>query len=120
MKLECETVVLRAYLRKLNMSDALAEKAAFEAEQERLKKLEEAELQRRKEEQLARDTALITETYLSPAQLDVQTEVAETITVPPPEEPKTIDVRFYDTFAAFRANMKAICIKHNIRYGGIK
>lgn len=36
------------------------------------------------------------------------------------EERKTVKVVFYETTAAFRAEMKALTEKHNIRYGGIK
>lgn len=37
-----------------------------------------------------------------------------------PEEPKTIKVIFYDTTAAFRAEMRALTDKYGVKYGGIR
>ena len=71
---------------------------------------------------MAKFTAPITETYFSaPALETVSTPVVcPESGISAPEEPKTIKVIFYDTTAAFRADMKALTIKHSIKYGGLK
>jgi hypothetical protein len=95
MKSETETTMLSAFLQKLELSDALAEKTRFE------------ELQKRMAE---------------PKPEPKPTEEAPKITEEEPkpdEELKTIKVIFYDTTASFRADMKELTSRHNIRYGGI-
>jgi hypothetical protein len=107
MKLAFEQNVLDTYLRTLDMSAALAEKARMEEQAERLKRLEESKA-------------------AQVAAAPVREVVAEAPAEPPrapqeafcaAEQTKDIDVRFYATTAAFRADMKALTIKHNIRYG---
>ena len=109
MKLDFEQNVLDVYLRTLDMSAALAEKARMQEQAERLKKLAEAQ----KPEPTAPIVkpepiiALATAPQIAPDAPQVA------------EQTKDIDVRFYATTAAFRADMKALTEKHGIRYGRV-
>ena len=104
MRLDFEQNVLDVYFRTLDMSAALAEKTRMEEQAERLKKL--------KELQASPPPAPVS--YPSPMQ---EPPSAPQDTFSDAEQTKDIDVRFYATTAAFRAEMKALTIKHNIRYG---
>lgn len=113
MRTPCEVSMIAEYIKTLDMSAALAEKARYEELQKRIE-----ERQKAKE---AAATVNFTEVSAS--------GVAQSYTIPrvacpetgtnAPEEPKTIKVIFYDTTAAFRHEMKALTDKHGIRYGGI-
>ena len=101
MKLKNEDQVLDAYLQSLDMSAALAEKRRFEEQQEKL---------------AAMSKASEAEKSIPPAARPAQ----KTAAVEPPEEPHTIKVIFYDTTEAFRHEMRDLCHKHGIKYGGIR
>lgn len=105
MKLENESFVIDAYLRNLNMSEALAEKTRFEEQQEKIR--------------LAAPPMIPASTCAPPPveQDPCPEEVAAPIRAPG-SEIKTIRVQFFNTTAAFRAEMKALCEQHNIIYGG--
>jgi len=127
MNLECEKQVTDVYLRTLDMSKALEEKSRYEDQQKKLaeyeakKAAEAAECEARQTaEAVARPAAEpqrepisfaepITETYLYHPEPAVMSS----------EEPKTIKVIFYETTAAFRANMRMLTEKYGIQYGGI-
>ena len=109
MKLDFEQNVLDVYLRTLDMSAALAEKARMQEQAERLKKLAEA--------QKPEPTAPVVE-----PEPVINAATAPQIAPDAPqvaEQTKDIDVRFYATTAAFRADMKALTEKHGIRYGRV-
>lgn len=115
MKLDCETQVLDAYLKNLDMSEALAEKNRFEEQQAKIKEYEEAQKAKEREQQEVIEVAKIEieqEQEIEPQEIQPVVELQE--------ETKTIKVIFHDTTEAFRAEMKALTIKHNIKYGGIK
>lgn len=99
MKLECEDRMLDAYVRTLDMGAALREKHEFEDRQKALKKTEK---------------------------IQPQSELVETVSLEIPdvnevvsEQLKTIDVRFYDTSAEFRKEMKRLTDKYSIRYSNV-
>lgn len=108
MALECESAVLSRYIATLDMSEAMAEKTRFEDEQKRIEEFTE----RQKARQAARAASQKLEEVKKEA-LDVEYEEVK-------PDVKTIKVVFYDTTPEFRAEMKALTEKHNIRYGGIK
>ena len=108
MALECESAVLSRYIATLDMSEAMAEKTRFEDEQKRIEEFTE----RQKARQAARAASQKLEEVKKEA-LDVEYEEVK-------PDIKTIEVVFYDTTPEFRAEMKALTEKHNIRYGGIK
>ena len=91
MKSEHETTMLQAFLIRLDIADALAEKTRYEELEKRMAAPKPTE-----------EAPKITEEVPKPA-----------------EELKTIKVVFHDTTASFRADMKALTDKHNIKYGGI-
>lgn len=97
MKLDCEDMVLDAYVRTLDMSTALQEKHDFEERQKVLKKKVKVEQTNSSENALEskQDDEILS------------------------EELKTIDVRFYDTTAQFRTAMKQLTQQYNIRYGNV-
>lgn len=97
MHLSNEVPALAKYYETLDLSAAIEENL-------RLQKLALAEDQKR--EPVQEPEALVD--LRSPSE------------VPPPEEPKTIKVIFYDTTAAFRAEMRALTEKYGVKYGGIK
>lgn len=98
MNLSNEVPALAKYYETLDISAAIAENL-------RLQKLALAEDQKKEPVQ---DPEMLVE-LRSPDEI-----------VPPPEEPKTIKVIFYDTTAEFRAEMRALTQKHHVKYGGIK
>lgn len=100
MKLSCEIQVKEAYLRNLDMSEALAEKARFE---EREKALEAAR-------QTAQQTARQDKSSAPPSQPAGSPEIK-----PPAGPSKTIRAVFYDTTPAFRQEMNALIRAHNIK-----
>ena len=93
MKLPYEENVIDVYLRTLDMSAALREKQRMEEQEKIIKSVSEAPIEEK----------------------EAPKKIQEA-----PEEPKTIKVVFYDTTEAFRKEMKALTIKHNIKYGGVK
>lgn len=101
MKLECEQRVIDVYLQTLDLSKALEEKARYEEQQ---KKIAEYEAKKAAEALLPQSAEEHTDVY------GLSKDIEQT---------KTIKVIFYDTTAAFRADMKALTEKHNITYGGI-
>lgn len=113
MRCECEDQMLTAYFARLDMSAALMEKSRYETRQEQLAKLAEAS---------ATPPKIVT----VPGHGEVSAEEAEQVAAAMDlafaqgEETKTIEVVFYDTTAAFRADMRALTEKHHIKYGGIK
>ena len=100
------------YYDTLNISDALAE---FKKLEELDRRREIAEEEKRKAEERAR---AVNVQPVSPPPLTMRSPEAPVNTVPA-EELKTIDVRFINTTSAFRADMKALCIKHGIEYGNV-
>ena len=88
------------YLRTLDMSAVMAEKNRLEAQADALKALEEAKAG--------------------------ETPARHVEAAPPVEQPgtdeilKDVPVIFYQTTAAFRADMKALCERHGVRYGRVK
>jgi hypothetical protein len=95
-----------AYLRTLRLGDAMDERRKYEEEQKALLKAQEPPAPPPAPEP-------------APVPLAAFPPEINTPPVPLAGTLKTIDVRFYDTTAAFRAEMKALTIKHNIKYGGI-
>lgn len=114
MNLECETIVLDTYLKRLNMSDALAEKNRYEERQKQLAELAALEKQNHVE------SVKTVEDVPAQGKQQVATYVEPVVSQPVTSDLKTIKVQFFDTTAAFRADMKALCEKHNIKYGGVK
>lgn len=113
MRCECEDQMLTAYFARMDMSAALMEKSRYETRQEQLAKLAEAS---------ATPPKIVT----VPGHGEVSADEAEKAAAAMDaafaqgEETKTIEVVFYDTTAAFRADMRALTEKHHIRYGGIQ
>lgn len=119
MSAEFSQQMTDAYLKTLDMSAALAEKNRLEEQQQILaaRKVEQ-ERQREAERQAAIDIIPEEEIpVLSSSEPVVIDDVGETAVQ---KATKTIDVRFYDTTAAFRQEMKVLTEKHGIKYGGIK
>lgn len=104
MKLECEDMMLDAYVKTLDMSAALQEKHDFEARQEALKRSEKQNLETAAEDM---QDAVPKESDV-PYEKEVKGEIL-----------KTIDVRFYDTSEEFRKAMKELTLKYNIKYGNV-
>lgn len=113
MRTPCEVSMIAEYIKTLDMSAALAEKARYE------------ELQKRIEERQKAKEAAATVNFTEVAAPEVASFPAATRSACPetgikaPEETKTIKVVFYDTTAAFRHEMKALTDKYGITYGGI-
>lgn len=101
------------YYDTLNISDALAEFKKLEELDRRRAIAEVAEAKHKAEKAKAVDVQLV-----SPPPVTMRSPEAPVNTVPT-EELKTIDVHFINTTAAFRADMKALCIKHGITYGNV-
>lgn len=97
MKLSNEVPALAKYYETLDLSAAIAENL-------RLQKLALAEDQKKEPVQ----------------EPEMLVELRSPDEIAPPEEPKTIKVIFYDTTAAFRAEMKALTERYGVRYGGVK
>ena len=100
MKLSNEGPALAKYYETLDLSSAIAENL-------RLQKL-----------------ALVEDQKKEPVAFDAGYSSVPTVSVDdmerPDEELKTIKVIFYDTTAAFRAEMRALTDKYGVKYGGIK
>ena len=116
MNLPFESQIIDVYLKTLDMGAAIAEKSRLE-EQERAieaarKILEEKTAQREFEKPVTLQPSepIVPEFLLEPT---IPTEPSANETL------KTIRVIFYDTTPEFRAEMKALTQKHNIKYGGI-
>ena len=99
------------YIETLNVSDALAEFKRLE-ELDRRRAIIEAE-EKKKTEEKAKAVEV------EPPPIPQEAPLPIMNTQPATEELKTIDVRFHNTTAAFRADMKALCIKHGIQYGNV-
>lgn len=99
------------YLDTLNISDALAEFKKLEELDKRRAIIEAEEKKRAEEKAKAVDVELVPTAKPSP----VPQEIPPTATAFA-EATKTIEIHFDNTTAAFRAEMKALCIKHNIHY----
>lgn len=119
MKLDFEQNVLDVYLRTLDMSAALAEKTRMEEQAERLKKLAEAQKPVEPAPLMATVESGGIEEITGQEAKNIKSFIDEKITEQP-EQLKTIKVVFYDTTPEFRADMKALTKKHQIRYGGLK
>lgn len=104
MNLECEDMMLDAYVKTLDMSAALQEKHDFEARQEALKKSEKQTLEMLSEDMQNAASEVPDVQYKK----EVRGEVL-----------RTIDVRFYDTSEEFRKAMKELTLKYNIKYGNV-
>lgn len=104
MKLECEDMMLDAYIKTLDMSAALQKKHDFEARQEALKKSEKQNVEQTDE---STDYSVSEEADI-PYEKEVKGEIL-----------KTIDVRFYDTSEEFRKAMKELTQRYNIKYGNV-
>ena len=112
------------YLQSYDMSAALAEKNRLE---EQKAKLEAAEKARKEAEEAKKATppqttetapnSSVNSTPIIPQETQ-QTAISEPVSVC--EDRKTIKVIFYDTTAEFRADMRALTDKHNVKYGGIQ
>lgn len=105
MHLTHETAVLACYYDTLDLSAAMAENL-------RLSKLD-----------LALDQQKEPVQHPEPPAVPQATPIPEPASVNEParpEEPKTIKVIFYDTTAAFRAEMRALTDKYGVKYGGIR
>lgn len=104
MHLTHETAALARYYDTLDLSAAMAENL-------RLSKL--ALAQDQQQEPMAEPEA--------PAEPTPPVQAPAPVNEPaPPEEPKTIKVIFYDTTAAFRAEMRALTDKYGVKYGGAR
>lgn len=131
---EYKEVCKLAYLEDLNISAALQKKKDMEAKAAALRQTEETQRRREAEKQTAivdSDTDMFetkpenTLVSLKPIPQEEQANIKEFIDYKlterdAQESTKDVKVIFYDTTSAFRADMKALCQKHNIRYGGIK
>ena len=104
MNLECEDMMLDAYVKTLDMSAALQEKHDFEARQEALKKSEK-QVPEMLSEDMQNAASEVPEVQYKK---EVRGEVL-----------RTIDVRFYDTSEEFRKAMKELTLKYNIKYGNV-
>lgn len=108
MRLPCEDRVLDVYFNTLDMTAALAEKTRWEDRQAQLA-------------QAAKNIRTVPgHGELTPEQAERVADLIETAmeTAPSiPEDLKDVSVVFYATTAAFRAEMKAVTQKHNIKYG---
>lgn len=104
MNLECEDMMLDAYVKTLDMSAALQEKHDFEARQEALKKSEKQAPEMLSEDMQNAASEVPDVQYKK----EVRGEVL-----------RTIDVRFYDTSEEFRKAMKELTSRYNIKYGNV-
>lgn len=97
-----ELQVKAKFLETLNLATALSENSRLEETEKTLAKTDFSVKQ------------------APQAQTPTQTAPATPTSGDTDEKLKTIKVVFHDTTAAFRADMKALVEKHNIKYGGIK
>lgn len=110
MALENEVPALARYYETLDLSAAIAEDA-------RLKRVAQAEAAKA----MPQEPAIIQPPRVEAQPVEpVATAPIVSATAPVEEETKTIKVIFYDTTAEFRAEMRALTQKYNIKYGGIK
>lgn len=117
---EYELQIKDVYLRTLNLTEALAEKTRLEERKKQLDELSISEDRRKRIiEHIEEDREERTKTASSWETAPLPSQEDELYTPPAPEEPKTIEVTFYDTTQAFRDEMKALTIKHGIKYGGV-
>ncbi|MEG1180663.1 MAG: DUF1351 domain-containing protein [Oscillospiraceae bacterium] len=101
--MDCENrdKVLVAYLQDFNLNEALAEKTRLEEQQKRIEEFEK-------------------NTEAKPTAQSVLNVKPPSGDLDESEKLKTISVVFYDTTQSFRDEMRALTVKHNIAYGGIK
>ena len=118
---EFELNIKDKYLQSYNMSAALAEKNRLEDQKTKL----EAAGKARQVAEKAKCTVSESNTPNSSvnvapviSQETQQTAISEPVSLS--DDRKTIKVIFYDTTAEFRAEMRALTNKHNIKYGGIQ
>lgn len=118
MSCACEDQMVSAYLERLDMSAALMEKNRYEARQEQLARMAEREAAAAP---VVHDAGAPGFDLRDVKPGEVVSFGGATESAPPlGGEIKTIEVVFYDTTAAFRADMKALTERHNIKYGGIQ
>ena len=119
MKLDCEVQMKDEYLKNLNMSEALAEKTRFEEQQKRLAELKFEELRTLQKPQIVEPNPVqyYPQDIVEKVEVAFAPPIAEVKQV---EETKTIKVIFHDTTQAFRDEIRALTIKHNITYGGVR
>lgn len=125
MNLSGEQQVLDVYLRTLDMSAALSEKARLEEQQKRMEEYEAARQKAAQETQQEPKTVVVDGAPghdlrdCKPGDHVVFGGNPITADIPQ-EEPKTIKVVFYDTTEAFRHEMRALTEKYGVKYGGIR
>lgn len=103
MTIEHKDFLLAAYLRTLNIGQALDERRVYEEEQQALK--------RRSGQEARQETSQ--ESQAAPP--------SPTTAAPTPqaqEETRDLALRFYSTTRAFRQELKAVAQKHGIKYEG--
>lgn len=99
MTIEHKEYLLAAYLRTLNIGQALDERRLYEEEQQALK--------RRSGQQAQQETSAAAQAA-PPPRTAPQAE----------EELRNLGLRFYHTTRAFRQELKAVALKHGIKYEG--
>ena len=99
MTIEYKDYLLAAYLRTLNIGQALDERRIYEEEQQALK--------RRSGQQARQETSTAPQASSPPP-----------TAAPAEEEPRDLGLRFYQTTRAFRQELKAVALKHGIKYEG--
>ena len=104
MTIEHKDFLLAAYLRTLNIGQALDERRVYEEEQQALK--------RRSGQQARQETSQ-----------EPPPQAQQAPPTPPPapqeqEEPRDLGLRFYQTTRAFRQELKAVAQRHGIKYEG--
>ena len=120
MHIECEQTMLDAYLRTLSMSDALAEKNRYEAQQDALK-----EYERKQAEQKAKDVEPVADEIPTACKTIAEPSAPDYWNTFPESEPAPVetvhDVKmiFYATTAKFRAAMKSLTEEYGIDYDGL-
>lgn len=126
MHIECEQTMLDTYLCTLDMSAALAEKTRYEAQQTALKDYAAKQAEKAAEISTVEPTSDEEKASIhdfTESQIIEPEPAPDFWTTFPKEKPQenTKDVKliFYATTAAFRAELKALTVKHGIAYGGL-
>lgn len=121
---EFELNIKDKYLQSYDMSAALAEKnrlveqkAKLEAAEKAKKEAEETKKATPPHTNLSAPNSSVNFTPIIPRETQ-QTTINAPVSVY--EGRKTIKIIFYDTTAEFRAEMRALADKHDIKYGGIQ
>ncbi|MDD5017590.1 MAG: DUF1351 domain-containing protein [Eubacteriales bacterium] len=117
LKSPFETQIKDKYLNGLDLGAALEEKMRLDEQQKRLDEYEA----KKADEILLRSAESMKQEYLpeQPAPEYIQPHDVYMDVKPKCGDTKTIKVIFYETTAEFRADMKALTERHNIKYGGI-